>query len=117
MTACDRGAHEFVASQPTNTPAPSAIVSPTPTLIPTIGPNLKADINRDGVVTVQDVNIVKGQLGKSCSEIPPTPGVYCAGDTNCDGVVTTVDFNTVKLYYARSFPMPNSEPYCATPTP
>ncbi len=109
---------------PTRPPPPSVtpIFTPTPTYT-----RNRADINRNGVITIQDYNLVKAQFGQACSSIIqppfPTPTVPCA-DIECNGAVDINDFNKVKAEYGQSVPVPNLERYCdgslpnnPTPTP
>lgn len=95
-------------------PTPTLVPSQPPTATPTYTP-ARADLNRDGIVTVQDFNIVRNQFGRTCAQITPppfpTPTLIC-GDIDCDGAVSITDTNKIRESIGMSVGVPNRVPYC-----
>ncbi len=98
-------------------PTPTTFSTPSPTNTqpsPTPGIDMRrADINHSGVITIQDLSLVKAQQGHVC-----TSSVNCA-DVDCNGTVDISDLTYVQTHIG--LPVQGQAPACAylnvSPTP
>lgn len=85
----------IISTSPTMTPAPTEILSPTPTVVCNKKPG---EANNDGKVDLKDFEIWKceylnhGSCGESILFTPPQISSLNGADFNCDNKVDLVDF-------------------------
>src|SRR5262245_36189645 len=58
------------------------------------------DITDDGIVNINDVNVVRASFGKRCGDVGFNP----AADTNGDCIVNVLDLTYVSRFVGRAFP-------------
>ncbi len=77
---------------PTSTSSPTPSRTPVPSCFPL------GDINRDGIVDLQDFLLLKESFGVDCTRFA------CPGDINGDGAVTVSDLLILKIHFDRPCP-------------
>jgi len=87
-----------ITPEPTSLPTPTPTLIPSPTATPTFSPQSKADVNKDKIVNLADIQGILFYWGQSCTVQEPA----CVADVNDDKLINIADIAGVIFYWGQT---------------